>query len=188
MEPANLPPLVTPNFVTFPVVNDPNFGDTNILEVDSNPIWKEAAISVVGDPEDTRQKRLGELRDELKGHGIKLCPGDDNQLLSFLRAGQGNVARALHVVNVFLCYQQYEKNGMSIEEYVLTSITLCKHTFFIEPRHGRTLIQLFKVCQNMSNPCSGILSRTLSSCHTGTSMVAASLCSKYSHFLNAQDS
>ena len=113
MEPATLPPLVTPNFVTFPVIHDPNFGDTtDTLEVDSNPLWKEAAISVVGDPEDTRQKRLEELRDELKGRGIKLCPGDDNQLLSFLRAGQGKVVRAVHVVDVFLSYQQYEKNGM----------------------------------------------------------------------------
>ena len=45
-EPASLPPLVTPNFVTFPVVHDPNFGDTDVLDVDSNPLWKEAAISV----------------------------------------------------------------------------------------------------------------------------------------------
>ena len=70
---------------------------------------KEAAISVVNDPEDTRQKRLEELRDELKRRSIKLCPGDDNQLLSMLRAGQGHVIRALHVVDVFLQYQQYEK-------------------------------------------------------------------------------
>ena len=121
-EPASLPPLVTPNFVTFPVVHDPNFGDTDVLDVDSNPLWKEAAISVVGDPEDTRQKRLEELRNKLKGRGIKLCPGDDNQLLSFLRAGQGKVARALHVVDVFLCYQQYEKNGMYVEEYLYSGV------------------------------------------------------------------
>ena len=42
---------------------------------------------------------------------IILKPGDENQLIGFLRAGQGNVTRALKVVDVFLQYQQYNKNG-----------------------------------------------------------------------------
>ena len=111
MEQGSLLPLTTPNFVTFPVVHDPKFGDTDTHDVDSDPLWKEAAVSIVNDPEDTRQKRLEELRDELKRRSIKLFPGDDNQLLSMLRAGQGQVARATHVVDVFLQYQQYEKKG-----------------------------------------------------------------------------
>ena len=123
-EQASLPPLTTPKFVTFPVAHDPNFGDTDTHDVDSDPLWKEAAVSVVNDPEDTRQKRLEELRDELKRRSIKLCPGDKNQLLAMLRAGQGQVARALHVIEVFLQYQQYEKNGMLEVCYVSM---LCKH-------------------------------------------------------------
>ena len=113
-------PLVTPKFVTFPVVHDPKFGDTDTHEVITDSLWKKAATSVVNDPEDQREKKLNELSDELKKRGIKLCPGDENQMLAMLRAGQGQVYRAIHVVEVFLQYQQYEKNGIHTFTVVCT--------------------------------------------------------------------
>ena len=101
-----------PTFITFPSVTyDPNFGDTDTKLVNEDPHWIESAASVVFDPKDTRQSRLEELRQELRHQNITLKPGDDNQLVGFLRAGQGNVARALKVVEVFLRYQLYNQNG-----------------------------------------------------------------------------
>ena len=74
-ENAELPALKTPKFVTFPVIHDPNFGDTSTADVASDPRWLEAAASVVFDPENTRQERLKELKDELANRSIKLYPG-----------------------------------------------------------------------------------------------------------------
>ena len=108
--------LVPPKFVTFPIVYDPNFGDDASLDVTADPLWKKAAVTIVNDPEDKREKRLNELCNELKLRNIKLCPGDDNQLLAMLRAGQGQISRAIHVVEVFLQYQQYEKKGMYLKQ------------------------------------------------------------------------
>ena len=107
-----LRPLKPPNFVTFPVAYDPNFGDTDSYDVETHTSWIQAAAQVVFDPAETRQKRLEELRKALKARSVRLQPGDDNQLLAMLRAGQGQVARALHVIEVFLQYQAYEKKGM----------------------------------------------------------------------------
>ena len=152
---ASLPPLTTPKFVTFPVAHDPNFGDTDTHDVDSDPLWKEAAVSVVNDPEDTRQKRLEELRDELKRRSIKLCPGDKNQLLAMLRAGQGQVARALHVIEVFLQYQQYEKNGMLEVCYVSM---LCKHYVHIKPN---TQCFSYSIIQGLPSHVEPMLRNTL---------------------------
>lgn len=106
-----LPPLIAPKFVTFPIVYDPNFGDTETDQVLSDPLWKKAAVAIVNDPEDQREKKLDELCNELRRRHIKLCPGDDNQKLAMLRAGQGHVPRAIHVAEVFLQYQQYGKKG-----------------------------------------------------------------------------
>ena len=111
MTTKELPALKSPDFLLFPVEKDPNFGDTDTQAVNFDPQWRKAAVSIVNDPEETRQSRLDELREELKNRHILLYPGDDNQLLAFLRAGQGHVARALHVVDIFLQYQQYEKKG-----------------------------------------------------------------------------
>ena len=79
--------------------------------VNDDPHWIEAASLVVFDAKDTRDTRLAELKNELRNRKIILKPGDDNQLIGFLRAGQSNVTRALKVVEVFLQYQQYCKNG-----------------------------------------------------------------------------
>lgn len=110
---TSLPALKSPQFVTFPVLShDPNFGSEQLEDVEENAsLWKLAAENVVNDPEETRLSRLTELREELKCRQIQLYPGDDNQLISFLRAGQGHVSRALHVIDVFLQYQKYEKKG-----------------------------------------------------------------------------
>lgn len=119
---ASVPALKTPQFVSFPVAHDPNFGDTDDEEVRTNPLWSQAARDVVYDPEESRQQRLKELREELKNKQIRLVPGDDNQLLAFLRAGQGHVSRALHVVEVFLQYQQYDKRGNNlVDRHLLIS-------------------------------------------------------------------
>lgn len=107
-----LEPLKEPKFVTFPVTYDPNFGSYGeAKEVSEDPKWVEAAASIVYDPQDSRERRLSELRNELKNNNICLQPGDDNQLLGMLRAGQGHVGRAMQVIEVFLKYQQYDKLG-----------------------------------------------------------------------------
>ena len=106
-----LPPLKTPEFVTFLPTLDPKFGDTDTSEVDSDEKWLEAAVKVVNDPAESRQNRLEELKKELKVRGITLHPGDDNQLTAMLRAGQGHVSRALNVIQIFLQYQQFDKKG-----------------------------------------------------------------------------
>ena len=106
-----LPPLKTPEFVTFPPTLDPKFGETDTSEVDSDDKWLEAAVKVVNDPAESRQNRLEELKKELKVRGIVLHPGDQNQLTAFLRAGQGHVSRALNVISIFLQYQQFDKKG-----------------------------------------------------------------------------
>ena len=82
-----------------------------IKVVNDDPHWIEAASLVVFDAKDTRDSRLAEFKSELRNRKITLKPGDDNQLIGFLRAGQSNVTRALKVVEVFLLYQQYNKNG-----------------------------------------------------------------------------
>ncbi len=42
-------------FVEFPrVIHDPNFGSAEDDGLESDPLWAEAAKSVVHDPEDTR--------------------------------------------------------------------------------------------------------------------------------------
>lgn len=107
-----LPPLQAPKFVTFLPAHDPKYGDTDTSEVDSDEKWLEAAVNIVNDPKESRQKRLDELKKELKERGITLHPGDDNQLTAFLRAGQGHVSRALNVIQVFLQYQQFDQKGM----------------------------------------------------------------------------
>ena len=106
------PPLQAPKFVTFLRAHDPKYGDTDTSEVDSDEKWLEAAVNIVNDPKESRQKRLDELKKELKERGITLHPGDDNQLTAFLRAGQGHVSRALNVIQVFLQYQQFDQKGM----------------------------------------------------------------------------
>ena len=125
MEQESLQHLVPSKFVTFPIVYDPNFGDDASLDVTADPLWKKAAVTIVNDPEDKREKRLNELCNELKLRNIKLCPGDDNQLLAMLRAGQGQISRAIHVVEVFLQYQQYEKKGMYSREQNKPITRLC---------------------------------------------------------------
>ena len=77
-----LRPLKPPNFVTFPVAYDPNFGDTDSYDVETHTSWIQAATQVVFDPAETRQKRLEELRKALKARSVRLQPGDDNQLLA----------------------------------------------------------------------------------------------------------
>lgn len=127
---TSLPSLKSPQFVTFPVLShDPNFGSLQQLEGDveeNASLWKLAAENVVNDPEETRSTRLTALKEELKCRQIQLYPGDDNQLLSFLRAGQGHVSRAMHVVDVFLQYQRYEKKGkqMVVDRFLLTPIDI----------------------------------------------------------------
>ena len=58
-----------------------------------------------------RRDRLDQFKSELAKEKVILCPGDDNQLISFLRAGQGEVSKAMQVVEVFLQYQNYDKGG-----------------------------------------------------------------------------
>jgi ABC-type transport system substrate-binding protein len=54
---------------------------------------------------------------------IKLYPGDDNQLIAMLRAGQGDVQRAVQVIEVFLQYQQYDKMGKHVIQMCINTNT-----------------------------------------------------------------
>ena len=89
-----------------PIEYDPEFGKI-ADESDLAEPWRELARLNVNDEAELRADRIAELRELLEESGIVLQPGDDCQMLMFLRAANCEPKKAIDVVRHFLEYRKY---------------------------------------------------------------------------------
>ena len=89
-----------------PIEYDPDFGKITD-ESDFDESWKELARVNVNDVAGLRSERIVELRKLLEDSGTVVHPGDDWQMLMFLRAANCEPKRAFDVIRYFLEYRQY---------------------------------------------------------------------------------
>ena len=89
-----------------PIEYDPEFGKI-ADESDLAEPWRELARLNVNDEAELRADRIAELRELLEESGIVLQPGDDWQMLMFLRAANCEPKKAIDVVRHFLEYRKY---------------------------------------------------------------------------------
>ncbi len=147
-------PAYTMSPLEIPIEYDPDFGRI-VPEEDLGPEWAELARVNVKDEPELRAERISELRRLLSEKGLKVLPGDDWQMLMFLRAACCDPKKAVDVVQYFLQYRQYICKGMKkcvLEKqnggrytYSRTSQTRQKPNFVV-----RTLISycLLPICSN----------------------------------------
>ena len=93
-------------FMEIPIEYDPDFGKITD-ESELSDSWKELARLNVNDVTELRPERIAELRGLLEDNGTVLHPGDDCQMLMFLRAANCEPNKAFDVVRYFLEYRQY---------------------------------------------------------------------------------
>ena len=93
-------------FMEIPIEYDPDFGKITD-ESDLDESWKELARVNVNDVAELRSERITELRKLLEESGIDMHPGEDWQMLMFLRASNCDPKKAFDVVRYFLEYRQY---------------------------------------------------------------------------------
>ena len=89
-----------------PIEYDPDFGKI-ADESDLDESWKELARVNVNDVAELRSERIAELRRLLEESGTVVHPGDDWQMIMFLRAANCEPKKAFDVIRYFLEYRQY---------------------------------------------------------------------------------
>ena len=97
-----------------PIEYDPEFGKI-ADESDLAEPWRELARINVNDEAELRADRIAELRELLEESGIVLQPGDDWQMLMFLRAANCEPKKAFDVVRHFLEYRKYIAKSLPSE-------------------------------------------------------------------------
>jgi hypothetical protein len=91
---------------------DSNFGGGS--EEDLSPSWQEAAKANVNDYLTLRAGCIARFKKLLDDKGIDLRPGDDRQLLGFLRAAMCDEEKAVNVVQDFVELHTFFKDSMII--------------------------------------------------------------------------
>jgi len=125
-----------------PIEYDPDFGKI-ADESDLDESWKELARVNVNDVAELRSERIAELRRLLEESGTVVHPGDDWQMIMFLRAANCEPKKAFDVIRYFLEYRQYITKPLPSELRDLMEAT--KDLYCVLPhrdKHGRRVIWL----------------------------------------------
>jgi hypothetical protein len=93
-----------------PIEFDPDFGGGT--EEDLNPAWQEAARVNVNDDLKLRAGRVARFKELLAEKKIELQPGDERQLLGFLRAAMCDLEKAVEMAEEFVEFQTFFKDGI----------------------------------------------------------------------------
>ena len=117
-----------------PIEYDPDFGKITD-ESDLDDSWKELARANVNDVPELRSERIAELRRLLEESGTVLHPGDDRQMLMFLRSARCEPGEASNVVRHFLEYRQYIAKPLPSELRDLMEAT--KHLYCVLPHRDK---------------------------------------------------
>jgi hypothetical protein len=103
-----------------PIEYEPDFGKITPEEELSDQ-WLELARINVNDVPELRTERIARLRELMEEKGLAVLPGDDWQMLMFLRAAYCDPKQAIEVVHHFLDYRQYIVKGWYKQNQELNS-------------------------------------------------------------------